>query len=386
MGRDTGHEYDAVFHRLDLFRTLVEHDIVAERERAESLWPHLQAQAPEQRLRLVRSETRYQIWGLYGLILAKSRQTAAVDPPAAAHLAELALAIADQLHSCAYGEPRIHDFRGAAWVALANAKRLAADFAGCRIALQTAWEELDRGTEDPLEEAHLHSVHGSYLADTGEVEPAMAALERACICARRAGDAHSEGRTLLQQASHLGETEPRRGIALARRALDLIDRTEDPHLELGAWHILAFCLNAVGETQEAEAVLESHRPLYARHCDPMTIGRLHRLEAWIAREKGELLKAEHCFRSQRAVYAKHGFDFDQVLAALELAEVLTLQARFGEALEILTETYPLLEVWGLRIDVLRSWILLEEGVRARAAEARAFRELAMMLRRRWSLR
>jgi tetratricopeptide (TPR) repeat protein len=385
MSPETGHEYDAVFRRLDLFRTLVEHDILAERERAESLWTRLQALSPKERLRLVRSETRYQIWGLYGLILGESRKAAAVDPPAAAHLAELALAVADQLHSCAYGEPRIHDFRGAAWVALANARRLAADFAGCRNALQTAWEELDRGTEDPLEEAQLHSVHGSYLADTGEIEPAMAVLERARICARRAGDRHSEGRTLLQQASLLGENEPHRSVTLAHRALDLIDRTEDPHLELGAWHIFAFCLNAVGETREAEAILESHRSLYACYPDPMTTGRLHRLEAWIAREKGDLLKAEHCFRRQRAVFAKHGFDFDQVLAALELAEVLTLQTRFGEALEILTETYPLLEVWGLRIDVLRSWILLEEGVRARAAGSRAFRELAAMLRRRWSL-
>jgi tetratricopeptide (TPR) repeat protein len=386
MGRESGHEYDAVFHRLDLFRTLVEHDVLAERERAEALWPQLQAQTPEQRLRLVRSEARYQIWGLYGLILAESRKAASSNPLAAAGLAELALAVADQLHPCAYGEPRIHDFRGAAYVALANAKRLAADFAGCQETLHTAREELDLGTEDPLEEAQLYSVHGSYLSDIGDFEPAVAILERARICARRAGDRHSEGRIVLHQAAILGENEPHRGIRLARRALDLLDRTEDPHLELGAWHTLAFCLNVAGETEKAEAILESHRPRYARYSDPMTTGRLHRLEAWIAREKGELLKAEHCFRRQRAVFAKHGFDFDQVLAALELAEVLTLQTRFSEALEILTETYPLLEVWGLRIDVLRSWILLEEGVRARAAGSRAFRELAELLRRRWSLR
>jgi len=385
MGR-ADQEYDAVFHRLDLFRALVEHDILAERERAESLWPRLQACSPDQRLRLVRSETRYQIWGLYGLILAESRTAARVDPAAAAGLAELALAIADLLHPCAYGEPRIHDFRGAAWVALANARRLAGDFAGCRQALQTAREELDNGTEDPLEETQLHSVHGSFLNDLGDFEPAVAVLERARVCARRAGDRHGEGRTLLQQASILSEIEPQRGIELSRRALGLLDPAADPHLELGAWHTLALCLNAIGETREAEAILDSRRPHYARYSDPVTVGRLHRLEALIAREKGELLKAEHGFREQRAVFEKHGFDFDQVLAALELAEVLTLQVRVGEALEILTETYPLLEAWGLKVDVLRSWILLEEGVKARAASSRTFRDLAEMLRRRWSLR
>jgi hypothetical protein len=78
--------------------------------------------------------------------------------------------------------------------------------------------------------------------------------------------------------------------------------------------------------------------------------------------------------------------FDQVLASLELAEVLTLQARTSEALAILTETYPILAAWGLDLDVLRSWILLEEGVLARAAGSRVFRDLTDLLRRRWLLR
>jgi tetratricopeptide (TPR) repeat protein len=379
-------EYDAVFHRLDLFRALVEHDIHTERERAEILWQQLRPHPAERRLLLVQTETRYQIWGLYGRVLAESRNTARSDPRGGAALAELALAVAHRLHPCAYGAPRIHDFCGAALVALANALRLAADFPRCAEALRSAHEELAAGTGDPLEEAQLHSVHGSYLTDRGEIEQAVSVLQRARACSRRIGDRHGEGRTVLQQAALLGETEPQRGITLARRALALLDPAAEPHLELGAWHTLAFSLNRIGETVEAERILAAHRHRYGRTPDPTTLGRLRRLEAWIAREKGELLKAEHFFREQRALYEKHDMSFDQVLASLELAEVLTLQARTSEALAILTETYPILAAWGLDLDVLRSWILLEEGVLARAAGSRVFRDLTDLLRRRWLLR
>jgi tetratricopeptide (TPR) repeat protein len=376
-------EYDAIFRRLDLLHTLVEGDILAERERAESLWARLQSHSPERRLLIVRHEERYHLWGLYERILAESRKASRTDPLAAADLAYLALAVVDRLNPRTYGDLRLHDFRGAAWVALANAKRMAADFAGCQDALRNARAELDQGTEDPLEEAHLWSVHGSSLTDLGELEQAVAVLERAVVCARRIGDRHFEGRTVLQQASAIAETDPRRGIELARRALSLLNREQDPHLELGAWHILAFCLAASGEPREAEAILAPRRHLYLGYSDPQTLARLCRLEAWIAREKGELIQAEHLFREQRALYAEHDLDFDQVLAALELAEVLTLQTRITDALEILAETYPVLQAWGLQVDVLRSWILLEKSVKARAVDVRAFRDLAELLRRRW---
>jgi tetratricopeptide (TPR) repeat protein len=378
--------YDAVFRRLDFLRVLAEGDIAAERERAEALWPRLRVHPPERRLLIVRNDERYQLWGLYDRILQESRTEARRDPPAAADLAYLALAVAGRLDPRIYGDLRLHDFRGAAWITLANAKRLAADFVGCAEALRAAREELDLGTEDPLEAAQLHSIHGSYLTDVGEIEQAVAVLERARICVWRVGDRPREGRTVLQQASAVGELDPRRGIELARRALALLGLDGDPYLSLGAWHILAFCLNAAGETAEAEAILALNRRLYERQDDPVTRGRLLRLEAWIAREKGELARAEHLFRAQRDLYDEHGFDFDQVLATLELAEVLMLQARIADSVAVLAATYPVLKAWGLRIDVLRSWILVQEGVEAGAAGSRSFRELAELLRRRWHLR
>lgn len=381
-------DYEAVFRRLDLFEEIVRHDIARERKRVEELWPKLQALPPEQRLTAVKNDPDYQIWGLFDHILKGSHAVCRLDPAMGSDLAYLTLAIAERLDSRMYGETRIHDFRAAAYGALANAKRLAADFAGCEEALRAGWQELQAGTEDPLEEASLLSLYASFLTDLGEFEASVAILDRAKRCCRRAGDRHLEGRMVLHQASTIAEVDPHRGIDLARRAIILIDDDEQPYLALGARHTLAFCLNTVGDTATAEVILDAHRHLYLRFPDPVTVGRLQRLEASIAREKGALERAERLFRGLHRMYGKQQprFHFNLVVNALELAEVLVLQERIQESVGILAETYPVLEAWGVHVDLRRSWQTVQQEIEAREAGARALREMADLLRRRWRRR
>lgn len=379
-------DYESVFRRLDLFEEIVRHDIAREREHAAALWPKLQALPPEQRLLAVRNDPGYQFWGLYDRTLHASKAVSRLDLALASDLAYLALAMAERLDPRTYGETRVHDFRAAAYGALANVNRLAGDFADCEEALRAGWQELEKGTEDPLEEVSLLSLYASFLNDLGELEGAVAVLDRARRCCRRVGDRHLEGRMVLHQASTIGETDPHRGIELARRALTLIDAETDPHLDLGVRHILAFCLNAVGDTAAAEALLDAHRHLYFRFPDPVTVGRLQRLEASIAREKGDLGRAELLFRDLHQLYKAHNLHLNLVLNALELTEVVILQGRVQESIRILAETYPVLEAWDVHVDVLRSWQMVQREIEAREAGARTLREMAELLRRRWRRR
>ena len=377
--------YEAVFRRLDLFEEIVRHDIARERIRAGELWPKLQALPPEQRLLAVKTDSGYQFWGLYDCILNGSKAVCRLDPTVGSDLAYLALAIAERLESRTYGETRIHDFQAAAYGALANAKRLAADFAGCEEALRAGWQELQAGTEDPLEEVCLLSLYASFLTDLGEFEAAVAVLDRARRCCRRIGDRHLEGRMVLHQASTIAEVDPHRGIELARRAVVLIDDDAEPYLALGARHTLAFCLNMVGDTAAAEAILDAHRHLYLRFPEPVTVGRLQRLEASIAREKGDLDRAERLFRGLHRMFEKQPqrFHFNLVVNALELAEVLVLQERIQESVRVLAEVYPILEGWGVHVELRRSWQTVQQEIGARVAGAHALREMADLLRRRW---
>lgn len=380
-------DYEPVFRRLEIFGEILRHDIAQERERAEALWEKLQALPPEHRILAIRNDPGYQFWGLYNHVLRGSKAVRRLDLALASDLAYLALTIAEHLDPRIYGEARIHDFRAAACAVLANIKRLAGDFAGCEEALRSGWRELEKGTGDPLEEASLLSFYASFLTDLGEFEAAIAVLDRGRRCCRRIGDRHLEGQMVLHQASTIAEVDPQRGIDLARRAVTLIDPDVDPHLALGARHVLAFCLNGSGDPAAAEAILNAHRHLYLRFPDPVTSGRLQRLEASIAREKGDLDRAERLFRELNRFYEKQPrFHFNLVLNTLELAEVVILRGYVEEAVGLLAEIYPLLESWGLHVDILRSWLMVQRELEAREAGARALREMADLVRRRWGRR
>ena len=83
-------------------------------------------------------------------------------------LAELALAVAERLDPEVYGEERVCDFKTAALAALGDARRLAGDFAGARLAFSQARINLEMGTGDVLEEASLLGGLVKLLCDLGE--------------------------------------------------------------------------------------------------------------------------------------------------------------------------------------------------------------------------
>lgn len=145
----------------------------------------------------------------------------------------------------------------------------------------------------------------------------------------------------------------------------------------------AFWSNELGNPGEAASILATYRYMYDAFDDAFWVGRLLHLQANIARTEGDLRKSEYLFREVVELYAEHHFEFDLVLASLDLAEVLASQARLVESGEILSQLYPVLEAWKLHGDILRSWRILQQGVERRNVQVSAFRSLAMTLRRNW---
>jgi hypothetical protein len=66
--------------------------------------------------------------------------------------------------------------------------------------------------------------------------------------------------------------------------------------------------------------------------------------------------------------------------------VLSQQGRLAEATSILGGLYPVLQGWKLHVDILRSWLGLQETLQRNAVQAQMFRELAMTMRRKWHRR
>lgn len=377
-------DYSAVLRRLELAGVLACNDVEVERRLGDELWERiLKPLDAGGRLLAVRSDSRLRIWGLHERVLREAAVSMRREPVEAADLAHLALAVAESLDPGVYGEERIQDLRAMAWTALGNAKRLAGDFPGTREALEAAQQALALGSGDLLEEANVISIQASLQADLGDLEGATKALRRAVLIARTIGDQALAGRFILKQSSFIGWIDPARGLALAERGVRLLGKTDDLHMELVGRHLLAFWNNEIGEVEEARAILETYRYLYARHSDVFWSGRRLDLEARITRSEGDLATAEALFRELVDVYARAHFDFDLALATLDLAECLSIQGKWEEAAELLGTLQPVLRHWNLHGDILRSWAILRDGLERKAAQAGSFRTLAMTLRRLW---
>jgi tetratricopeptide (TPR) repeat protein len=379
-------DYSGVLRRLELAGVLALEDVAVERRVARELWDHHLARlAPGPRRMAIRSNPDLHTWGTFEQLLDEARKIEAGQPLESLDLTHDALAVADLLAPESYGEDHVHDLRAEAWAFLGNLKRRAGDFSGAEEALRAAVESLERGSEDPYLETNVLSMTASLLTDLGELEKAADLLEGASLLARSVRDHPLEGRLRIQQAGNIGLVDPARGLKLAERGLRLLRRSksEDRHTELGGVHIMTFCTNEIGETEEARATLETYRFLYEAFPDPATQGRLLLLDGLICRNEGRLEASERLLRRLVEHYGREGLDFDLTLATLEWAEALVLLGRHREAAGVLREVYPLIEQWGGHVDILRAWKIVEEAVRRQAAHREAFRELAMTVRRRW---
>lgn len=205
MAGAAAHQYDEAFRNTERRLAEAHGRVRRERYQAVNQWASLDGHPPARRLVMVRNDQRLHHWGLYELLLEKSRETASRDSAAAVHLAELAQAVAERLDPEVYGTERVADFKTAALVALGNARRLTGDLAGARLAFSHARVNLEMGTGDLLEEANLLGGLVSLLCDLGEYEKAARSLERATALYRRLGDAHHMDGVQVPKADDTGE-------------------------------------------------------------------------------------------------------------------------------------------------------------------------------------
>jgi tetratricopeptide (TPR) repeat protein len=192
----TSVRYDEAFRRTEGVLVEAHGRVRREQVLAASQWLGLEGHPPARRLVMVRNDERLHHWGLFDLLLEKSREIASEDAAAAMHLAELAVAVAERLDAEVYGEERVADFKTAALAALGDARRTAGDLAGARLAFSQARIQLEMGTGDLLEEANLLGALTNLLCDLGEYGKAASSLERATALYQRVGDDRLTGASI----------------------------------------------------------------------------------------------------------------------------------------------------------------------------------------------
>jgi tetratricopeptide (TPR) repeat protein len=191
-----GARYDEAFRRTEQVLSEASDRVRRERGLAIVQWATLEGHPPARQLVMVRNDERLHHWGLYDLLLEKSRAIASRDAAAAMSLAEMAVAVAERLSPEIYGEERLADFKTAALTALGDARRTAGDLGGARLAFSQARIQLEMGTGDLMEEANLLGTLSNLLCDLGEYGKAAGSLERATALYHRLGDDRLDGASI----------------------------------------------------------------------------------------------------------------------------------------------------------------------------------------------
>ena len=188
--------YEEAFRRTEHLLTEAHDRVRRERSLAIIQWTTLEGHPSARQLVMVRNDQRLHHWGIYDLLLEKSRETVAEDAATAMSLAEMALAVAERLSPASYGEERLADFKTAALTALGDARRTAGDLAGARLAFSQARIQLEMGTGDLMEEANLLGTLTNLLCDLGEYGKAASSLEKAIALYHRLGDDRLDGASI----------------------------------------------------------------------------------------------------------------------------------------------------------------------------------------------
>jgi tetratricopeptide (TPR) repeat protein len=357
----------------------------ADQLRAVSLWAVLMDTPRARRLALVRADPRFHNWALAARLLEWAGEFQWRDTGRAPEACRLALAIAERLPAARYPAGLPADLRAQALGRLADALRLDGRLSEAEETLDEAWEALEDGTSDPLARAALLRLAANLELAVGANREAAAMLRNAASIYRLHGNGHEQGRTLQQLAVAVGHQNPVEGIAIAERALALVEPGREPRLELGARHLLIWFLNDCGLSWQALDLLERSRPLY-RDCgesEPLLL--LPWLEARICRRLGELGAAERGLAEAWHLFRAAGWEQEVALVSLDLAEVLMAREKRRQALRLLASCAARLRRRGMHAEGLAAW----EALVAAAAGgdggsvAGLLREAALYFRRAW---
>jgi tetratricopeptide (TPR) repeat protein len=320
--------------------------------------------------------------GLFEALLKRSWALRRDDPGLMIQLALLATMVARNLSVRHYGLKLIADFQCRAWAELGNAYRVADQLDSAQESLRHASELFEQGTGDKTLGIKLLGLEASLAADRRHFGLACNAMSLIYKYHRRLGDHHLAGRALISQGLYIGYWgKPEEAIKLLRRGLSLIDEVIDPDLALSAVHNELWFLVDCGKFQEAKRRLFLNRGRCGVSVGRVSQLKIEWLEARIDVGHNKLDRAVESFFQVKSGFTEVGRPFDSALVALDLAAVLMIQKRSGEAEELVVEAARVFA--GLRIEreALTAVLMLKRSFEMRQASAEMVEEVAAFVRR-----
>jgi transcriptional regulator with XRE-family HTH domain len=232
-------------------------------------------------------------------------------------------------------------------------------------------------TDDPENVAAFVRFAGflsAALTDVGEFERAQTVLTDALSRAEDAGDAYTRVR-LYWSVARLSEREghPMRALDYARRAVALLEATEDTQ-QLGRAHLLcAWIMGLEDNAADAQPHLEKAEALLGPNADATDLSMLRVEQAKVAARLGDGDGAVGRAREALEIVGEH-YELQQGSAWWALGEGLALQGDVGASTDAFRRAVDALDgggAWREAAQACRRWakVLRDAGRDAEALDA-----------------
>ncbi|HWM95301.1 MAG TPA: hypothetical protein VN493_31390 [Thermoanaerobaculia bacterium] len=356
--------------------------LLREHSRVPELLQRLEGLSPAAKLVRIRTDRELQSCPLCQRLIESCHDVVHADTARAEELAELAVAVSQELDVRRYGAEIVNDFKARAWACLGEVLRNRADLRGADQAFEVAETLLGVGTGDIFEEARLLELEALLRRDQRRLGEAHGLLDEVIAVYRQFRDFHLVGRAFVQKGSvhgAAGELEP--AVRWLRKGLGLIDPMRERRLDLSARHNLMLYLHESGRNQEAWFLLKASRAEFLEHGGELLNLRLRWLEGKIQQALGHLHEAEQALAEALAGFLGQGAGFSAALVCLDLAGLYAGQARAGEMRRLAEEMLPIFQSRDIHREAVAALIVFQQAVRVEKLSSGLLDEIRSFLRR-----
>jgi tetratricopeptide (TPR) repeat protein len=345
------------------------------RREAEEVWTALE-RLPTHRRRWVLelSLPAFRSLALVVRVCEASVRAAADKPGEALELADLAFAIAGQVEGTEAWRSRV---KGFALAHIANARRVANDFAGADEAFAQAWRLWRAGATgeaDLLPEWRLLDLEASLRREQQRFAEAMTLLDRAL--AAGPGNRATAGRILLKQELVLEEMGDIEGaLVVLAQAAPFVKAAGDSRLLSVLYFNTVKNLCYLERFAEAANLLPEIQDLAGQLGNELDLIRVVWLSARVAAGQGRRAEAMAGLEQVRHEFTALRLPYDAAQACLELAVLYLEEGRTGEVKGLAIAMGWIFTAQGIRRETLAALKLFVDAAQEEVATVKLIRRI-----------
>jgi transcriptional regulator with XRE-family HTH domain len=365
--------------RSELTRTARKTMVERSRRKAQELWERLKSATRQERREAVARLQEFQNWALAELVCHESEKAAAHKVEIALDLADLAVFIARQLPESDWRSR----LEGYCWAYMANARRVANDFAGADAAFARAWKLWKAGaTADSsvLAEWRLFDLESSLRREQHRFPEALDSLNKAMSSS---GTSPATVSRILLKKEHVFEQmgDPQKALAALEEAAPFVEALGDARLRFAHLFKTINNLYHLGRYRNAIERLPQVRDLAVQQGNELDLIRVVWLEARLAAGDDRREQAKAGLEQVRQDFTARELPYDAARASLELAVLYLEEGRTAEVRNLARAMSWIFQAQGIAREALAALNLFFDAAQQETATVELTRRVAAELDR-----